>query len=1300
MIGNGIDEKGSYLGLNEGPNSGDYKEGEESPTPYKGSATKAKGTVSLNNIDPMSDPNEAVTVLEYILTTISQSMGLNPKQAAGLLSNNNKYLVHVCVKGVKGDFEKISQWYQTVYSTSRHFAELIDREEEQGTVSLALKIVSCGLFSPNYEIVVWCLRVLSKLGSELDIRKLLNSAYDWFIEQDGGLSAIVYAINKHSDIIENVVSVMTQFGKYNMLELFNLHLKNMTPDQAQYMDLVTDIYSTVADTFIAKEALVSSGVLDMWIDTAIQQADGDNQSSVAEKTSALSFLAEVWLTKSERVQHREDIAQTILKLLNKGSRERSKNLKVVCFSILFRLLENFTSDKNNYAPKIYKSLTFLCVENHQDNEIREFMFKNFSDVFKTIQNIPVAILLESLLKQITLSGNVTYHFNIFDFEFFEVIAKHPRLHLKLAIDFIDLLGKIICNDVTYSSCASESFMVILRRYHDHENMQQYMVSFTKVAMKFLIDFEKQKKQLMKTHQLEDNKIKTGRGNSYIRQISNPEDQKMKWIQKTLVIHLLKNIIERVGSIHINNLLKPELIKTYLHILRKSKVKHNGLKILIELFGDFEKQIEEYKENTKNRSLEREDDVDLVSIKSHNVQNNLKNSVRNRKNSSGNDKNMINLSVKHETSKMSPYNKQKSMRNVLKKTGRDGDSELNFSVMSDFPLENRLKQNQEKLMYQPDSITLGKYKARSKLSKNEERALREIEKVKMRRQRRLEDKLFEEERKQMAQDKLKKAIQVELDKRKVEHGVAKLNQKGFKKKAIFRDTSAERDEPLRKQPNIELYDFSLEEEKDSIEIKNFLSTYKKLLHHLFKTYANTGFYHKNVNSFDALQNRLETMSLAEAIMMLKKNSIIPELLHKEEAATLLRLVNAYIIGDRREGKTLTFEAFNSYFLQIAMFVFGREPINLSHKPPVESCKALLKLFEKSALDRGESIKLYENPDHTILADGDILKGLNKMLKKNPDHPMPDGFKKVKIKEFIPVYKVPDYIPIPEKNKIALEIVDEILSKNFGFHLFEPISKPVITYKAKPILKQLMKHPMAKKDVPFVLKNSALPPKGARKATNLEPIPTRAYKGDRSVDRNKSKTKGNNSLSKSRRNVNRSVPAYRYGSDAEASEVPSQRQRIYNDVTPQLGLNLRLEVVKYPMHQRDHVQEVAETLEEIIEAASKGLTTLPPRKKYGLRQYQNKAQQMKQQKEEEKNKLLEKKNKQYENHRQALHERLQKMKQEKEQMSQVEKEKNKDKRKKQQEKKMKIKEEEKKEREKLIHEMEAKKQKENAEKKKVI
>ena len=153
-------------------------------------------------------------------------------------------------------------------------------------------------------------------------------------------------------------------------------------------------------------------------------------------------------------------------------------------------------------------------------------------------------------------------------------------------------------------------------------------------------------------------MKTGKGNNFIKQITNPEDQKMKWIQKTLFIELLKNIIMRIGSIFLNGILKPEIIKTYLQIQRKYKIKHKGLLVLIEFFGDTGVLIKEYKESNKNRSLEREDDVDLVSIKSQKINNNLKNSVRNNQGSLDRSyKNLINYSVNHQTSKMSPLKKK-------------------------------------------------------------------------------------------------------------------------------------------------------------------------------------------------------------------------------------------------------------------------------------------------------------------------------------------------------------------------------------------------------------------------------------------------------------------------------------------------------------------------------------------------------------------------------------------------------------------------------------------------------------------
>lgn len=49
----------------------------------------------------------------------------------------------------------------------------------------------------------------------------------------------------------------------------------------------------------------------------------------------------------------------------------------------------------------------------------------------------------------------------------------------------------------------------------------------------------------------------------------------------------------------------------------------------------------------------------------------------------------------------------------------------------------------------------------------------------------------------------------------------------------------------------------------------------------------------------------------------------------------------------------------------------------------------------------------------------------------------------------------------------------------------------------------------------------------------------------------------------------------------------------EIKPQLNVELRLEVAKYPLKERAHAQEVAEVLEEMLQATEKGLLYLPPR-----------------------------------------------------------------------------------------------------------
>ena len=179
------------------------------------------------------------------------------------------------------------------------------------------------------------------------------------------------------------------------------------------------------------------------------------------------------------------------------------------------------------------------------------------------------------------------------------------------------------------------------------------------------------------------------------------------------------------------------------------------------------------------------------------------------------------------------------------------------------------------------------------------------------------------------------------------------------------------------------------------------------------------------------------------------------------------------------------------------------------------------------------------------------------------------------------------------------------------------------------------------------NTPLPPKGKKNNRRLlDPIPTKEYKGERSADRTDIErlSKNSSQIRSQRANINRSVPSRTYGSEVPKGNPLSQRKRVYNEVTPELGAAIRLEIVKYPMHQREYVQGVAEVLEEVLLAAEKGLTQLPPRKKFGFHNYMNKAMLIKQQKEEENKNTEFKKQQQYEQHKQALHDKLSKMKEE--------------------------------------------------------
>ena len=56
---------------------------------------------------------------------------MKPKQATGLLANNNKLLTHLCIKGGKGsDFTQVLEWYKLLHTSADHLINLINTEKK------------------------------------------------------------------------------------------------------------------------------------------------------------------------------------------------------------------------------------------------------------------------------------------------------------------------------------------------------------------------------------------------------------------------------------------------------------------------------------------------------------------------------------------------------------------------------------------------------------------------------------------------------------------------------------------------------------------------------------------------------------------------------------------------------------------------------------------------------------------------------------------------------------------------------------------------------------------------------------------------------------------------------------------------------------------------------------------------------------------------------------------------------------------------------------------------------------------
>ncbi|OMJ70384.1 hypothetical protein SteCoe_31656 [Stentor coeruleus] len=331
----------------------------------------------------------------------------------------------------------------------------------------------------------------------------------------------------------------------------------------------------------------------------------------------------------------------------------------------------------------------------------------------------------------------------------------------------------------------------------------------------------------------------------------------------------------------------------------------------------------------------------------------------------------------------------------------------------------------------------------------DRAAKDIEKAKRKKQEKDQKIRDEEEKKKQSLDFKKKQIKQQLEIRKLEQNIGKQTDLSpFYEEGVIQKLIITPEE-------IQLREF-IQAESDLLEAVNtIILKYSRVFKTLFSKYSGTGFARKaqHKSEFESLADRKSKIYDGEYIKMLKDHNIIPNLLTKTELQTIMRFYN-HKIAKQAEQNYVDYEGFKGVFCQLAYFVYSRKPQDYSHLPPVISVKLLLDQIQSSIKSKGISTEIFDEPDPGT-GDKDVVKSLNKLLAKDPNTLMPDGYKRIQDKEIQIVFCVPECLDLEHSYKSSIEILDSLLFSKFGVRILEPQVQYMNIYRAKGFAPKLDK-----------------------------------------------------------------------------------------------------------------------------------------------------------------------------------------------------------------------------------------------------
>lgn len=907
------------------------------------------GGLIIENIDDQKSLMDAESCLEFLLLSFCHNFSLKPKQGAGLLAQGYKFLAHIVAKGLKGDFEPVRMWLQEIYTYTNKLTDLIHIELSDGSLHSVMSALKPGILSKDQEVVELTFTLITKLALDLADKYLSNDLWEWFTK-DSVLELCIVAIKRLGlSIYHNLLEMLLHIGQNNYLELFTQHLRNAIIEPKEYIELIDEFFQFISESKTASEELVDSGVISFWIEFGNKEAEAGKPNDL--RAVAINFIVRCTRYFFSFIEENESLINSVLGLINRCCRDENMIIKTMAISNMFYLLEFLSEKSSSFAPIVYRTLTFLLVENYSNPNMREFIIANFVLLFKMNSGIPIAILIEPFIKRLQVSE---IGLEVFDYDFISIIAQYPRLSIKHAILLIDIVGKAYLHDFIYSKAAGVPYTYIASRFIQNEPMQEYLFMFCKYGFNVVINTEN---MLLK---------KPSKGQVNLVELAQ---------QRNRILDMISWIIQQWQDA-LNEKIRENLLQNCHVFYEAAKAHSKAFLAVLGLFGNSLELIEEYENLNYKVALIQEP---MEPVKEDPAE-------------------------EEKALALIPVSNTQSKSSLPKKKGN-------------FPWE---------------------------------RAAGDIEKAKKKKQEKDQKIREEEEKMKKNLDFKKKKIKQQLEIRKVEQNVGKPNEAV----QVYNEGVVQKLVIIPEE--IQLKEFS-PSESDQLEAVNLMVLkYSKVFKVFFNKYSGTGFARKvqhNKTGFESHADRKSKLFDGEYIKMMKDHNVIPILLTKTELHTIMRSYN-HKIAKQAEQSFVDYEGFKGVFCQLAYFVYSKKHQDYSHLPPVVSIKLLLDHMRQYLKSKGQSTEIFDEPDPGS-GDKDVVKSLNKLLIKDPNTQMPDGYKRIVDKDIQIAFCIPECLSITPSYKNSIEILDSLLFSSFGIRLLEPQVEYITSYRAKGVGQKLDK-----------------------------------------------------------------------------------------------------------------------------------------------------------------------------------------------------------------------------------------------------